>query len=191
MILNKIKRHAVTILRPSTTVDSRGQLSGSATTVVSDVPCSIEQLSGRELELARQRMANATLRVRMFSDPAWRLTTGDYLVRLTDTFTAVSATDICTSTSAHGLRDGDIIVLSTTGTLPAGLSIATRYFARDTTTTTFKLAATRDGTAIDITDTGTGTHTWYGRRIDIGYIQDPEETDLEKILTCAEEADSL
>ena len=50
---------------------------------------------------------------------------------------------------------------SSTTTLPAGLSAATNYYVRDVTTNTFKVSATVDGAAVDITDTGTGVHTWF------------------------------
>lgn len=105
-----LKRHEVNIMRSATTLDSRGQASGSPVTVVSSVPCSIEQLNGRELERARQLMADASLRVRFFYDASWSLTTKDWLERTTDS-----------------------------------------------------------------------------SKIHIGHIQDPDETDLEVTLTCAEE----
>lgn len=77
---------------------------------------------------------------------------------LTATFTAAT-TDVITS-AAHGLKNGDMIVLTTTDTLPAGLAINTVYFVIDKTTNTFKLSLTANGAPINITDTGTGTHTW-------------------------------
>lgn len=77
------------------------------------------------------------------------------------TFTA-AVTDICTKT-AHGYLTGLKVQCSTTTTLPAGLSLATDYFVIKLTADTFKLADSLAhaiaGTAIDITDTGTGTHT--------------------------------
>ena len=78
------------------------------------------------------------------------------------TFTAAT-TDICTAT-AHGLLTGDGPVrLTTTTTLPAGLALATDYYVIKLSANTFSLAASRTlayaGTAIDVTDTGTGTHT--------------------------------
>jgi len=76
----------------------------------------------------------------------------------TANFTAAT-TDIITS-NAHGLVNGNMVVLTTTDTLPAGLSTGTVYYVRDKTTNTFKLAAIKDGPAVDITDTGTGTHTF-------------------------------
>ena len=74
-------------------------------------------------------------------------------------FTANASTDVITAT-AHGLSDGDPIRLTTTGTLPAGLAASTDYYVRDKATNTFKLAASSGGTAIDITDTGSGSHYW-------------------------------
>ena len=58
---------------------------------------------------------------------------------------------------------GTKVVFSTTDTLPAGLSIETDYWAIRQSTTTIKVATTYlrawQGTVVDITDTGTGTHT--------------------------------
>lgn len=78
------------------------------------------------------------------------------------TFTAVSATDLITAT-AHGYATGLKVRATTTGTLPAGISLATDYFvirvSADTLQLATSLANALAGTAIDITDTGTGTHT--------------------------------
>lgn len=79
--------------------------------------------------------------------------------KLTRTFTAVAATNVCTSTG-HTLNNDVPVVLTSTGTLPAGLSTATIYWIVQEATNVFKLSATRGGTEIDITGTGSGTHTW-------------------------------
>jgi hypothetical protein len=81
------------------------------------------------------------------------------LAYATATFTADAGTDVCTS-AAHGLSDGHAVRLTTTDTLPGGLSLNTTYWVRDSSTNTFKLAATSGGSAIDITSAGVGTHTW-------------------------------
>lgn len=78
--------------------------------------------------------------------------------KLQAAFTAAT-TNIITS-AAHGLTNGDSLLLTTVTTLPAGLSLATKYYVIDKTTDTFKLSATPSGTEVDITDTGTGTHTF-------------------------------
>ncbi len=74
-------------------------------------------------------------------------------------FTADAATDVITST-AHGLTNTQAVILVSSTTLPAGLAANTVYYVRDATTDTFKLATSSGGIAIDITDTGTGTHKW-------------------------------
>jgi hypothetical protein len=61
------------------------------------------------------------------------------------------------------LRSGDAVTLTTTGTLPAPLSISTTYYYIYVGKLTGKLAATKSnailGTEIAITTLGTGTHT--------------------------------
>ena len=83
-----------------------------------------------------------------------------YLGKMADnpTISANASTDVITS-NAHGLVDTQIIRFAGSD-LPAGLSASTNYYVRDKTTNTFKVAASSGGTAIDITDPGSGT-TWY------------------------------
>lgn len=72
-------------------------------------------------------------------------------------FTVNAGTDVITATG-HGRSNADIVRVKSSGTLPAGLAADTDYHVRDVSGATFKLAATAGGAAIDITDTGTGTH---------------------------------
>jgi hypothetical protein len=74
------------------------------------------------------------------------------------TFTVDTSTDVCTS-NGHPFTDGDLVTVSSTTTLPSPLLVSTLYEIRDATASTFKLAATAGGPAIDLTTTGTGTHT--------------------------------
>ena len=84
-----------------------------------------------------------------------------------DTFTADDTTDICTYTSTvnipSNILTGTRVRLTTTTTLPAPLATATDYYVVKVSDTTFKLATSYAnavaGTVIDITTTGTGTHT--------------------------------
>lgn len=87
----------------------------------------------------------------------------------TANFTAAT-TDIITSNS-HGLKNGDSLVVSNSGgALPAGLATNTVYYVIEAATNTFKLSAVpianyttgqiASPKAVDITDTGTGTHTF-------------------------------
>lgn len=82
----------------------------------------------------------------------------DSAAKLSAAFTAAT-TDIITS-AAHGLSNEDLIQVSSATTLPAGLSASTDYYVRDVTTDTFKVSATMNGEAVNITDTGTGVHTF-------------------------------
>lgn len=87
------------------------------------------------------------------------------------TFTADAGTDVITvgTTFAYTSIESTVngtgrpVVLTTTGTLPAGLSTSTTYFLIRTGDLTYKLATTFAnaiaGTAIDITGAGSGTHT--------------------------------
>lgn len=84
------------------------------------------------------------------------------------TFTANAGTDVLTLSQT--IRQSGIagnlraIQFSSSGTLPAGLTAGTTYFVIDVTGTTIKVATTMQnadgGTQIDITDAGTGTHSF-------------------------------
>jgi hypothetical protein len=74
------------------------------------------------------------------------------------TFTAVAATDVITATG-HDIREGEAVTVSSGGTLPGGLDSLRVYYVRDVATNTLKLAVSRGGAVVDITSTGTGTHT--------------------------------
>lgn len=78
------------------------------------------------------------------------------------TFTADDTTDICTHSNIN-LLPYTRCQLTTTTTLPAGLSLATDYYVIKVTDLTCKFATSYAnavaGTAVNITSTGTGTHT--------------------------------
>lgn len=84
-----------------------------------------------------------------------------------DTFTADASTDTCTYTSTANIPSnillGTRVRLTTTGVLPGGLATATDYYVINSSDSTFKLSTSYAnavaGTAINITDAGTGTHT--------------------------------
>ena len=73
-------------------------------------------------------------------------------------FTAAT-NDTITSTG-HGLYNGQIVSVSSTGTLPAPLAAGTKYYVTTSAANTFKLSLTSGGTAVDITSIGSGTHTY-------------------------------
>jgi len=78
------------------------------------------------------------------------------------TFTADAGTDVCTHSNIN-LLPYTRVQLTTTTTLPAGLSLATDYYVIKVSDTTCQFATSYAnavaGTAINITDAGTGTHT--------------------------------
>lgn len=83
---------------------------------------------------------------------------------LSATVTASDTTDLITLPSADTrIRTGDGVRFTTTGTLPAPLALATTYYAIRISPITIKVATTAlnalAGTAINITTTGSGTHT--------------------------------
>lgn len=89
--------------------------------------------------------------------------TGETVNSSSGTFTADDSTDEIT-VSTNFIYTGHKLRLTTTGTLPGGLNLNTDYFIIYIDSTTLKLATSITnafaGTAIDITSTGSGTHTW-------------------------------
>jgi len=88
--------------------------------------------------------------------------------------------------TAHGLNTGDVVQLSTTGTLPSPLAAATDYYVIRVDADNFQLAASaidaEEGTPIDITTAaGGGTHTVTkqekdGRALDVYVVNDVTAT---------------
>jgi hypothetical protein len=61
------------------------------------------------------------------------------------------------TSNSHGLNNGDVIRVESTGTLPSGLEDDQHYFVRDVSINTFKLSFTRGGGNITFNGSGTGT----------------------------------
>lgn len=78
------------------------------------------------------------------------------------TFTADAATDKLLK-AAHGLANGTVMVLHSTGTLPAPLAANTAYYVVNAATNDFQVSLTEGGAPVDITSAGSGTHTYYTR----------------------------
>lgn len=78
----------------------------------------------------------------------------------TFTVTASATTDRVTAIE-HAAVLGDQVVLTSTGTLPAGLATSTRYYVVDIEPNSFRLSLSPNGPVVNITDAGTGTHTAY------------------------------
>lgn len=83
-------------------------------------------------------------------------------------FTALCPTSTVTMTiaspgvitwTAHPLLNGDVVVFTTSGALPTGITSGTSYYVINSATNTFQVAASRGGTAINTTGSQSGTHT--------------------------------
>jgi len=99
------------------------------------------------------------MNVRLEDTLTSRLRGGSFTGQSSYTFVSDYTWDGYLSTG-HALTDGMAVQLTTTGTLPAGLSLATTYFVVDSTVgAQFFLSETHGGPVIDITDDGSGTHT--------------------------------
>ena len=87
-----------------------------------------------------------------------------------------ASTTLLTST-AHGLENGDALTLTVTSevgdALPTGLSTTTRYYVINATANTFELSLTIGGSAVEFSDDGQGTFTYWlkGKTI---YVADYE-----------------
>lgn len=82
---------------------------------------------------------------------------------LSGTVSAVTTGADSLTINNHPFNVGERVYITSTATLPGGLSALVQYFIIDTNTNTIKLATTKAnaiaGTAIDITSTGSGTIT--------------------------------
>lgn len=97
-------------------------------------------------------------------------------------FTVDAGTDVFTSVG-HGLSNGDAVNLTTTGVLPAPLTTSTTntttgvvtetiYWVIAAATDTFQLSTSPGGSAVNVTDTGTGTHSFQKRGQFVGTFKD-------------------
>lgn len=78
----------------------------------------------------------------------------------TGTITISNASPAVCTLNSHGLLDNDTITLTTTGSLPTGLSTGVTYYVVNKAANTFQLSLTRGGTAINTSSNGSGTHTF-------------------------------
>lgn len=82
----------------------------------------------------------------------------DYRAGYIAPFTANADTNTFTS-AGHDLSDGDPVPIQNSGgSLPAGLDADTTYYVVNATTDTFQLATSEGGSAVAVTDAGSGTH---------------------------------
>ncbi len=85
--------------------------------------------------------------------------------RSADTFTANAGTDVVTF--SNFLPANNVaLTLTSTGTLPGGLSAGTTYYTVASSGFTAQLSTSLGGSAVNITDAGTGVHTASGNMSD-------------------------
>jgi hypothetical protein len=83
------------------------------------------------------------------------------------TVTSVNTGTNFITKNVHGLNNGDVIGFTTTTTLPSPLAANTNYYVVNKGTNNFQVSTTSGGSAVDITTTGTGTHSFHYRRTQI------------------------
>lgn len=76
----------------------------------------------------------------------------------------------CVVTGTVALANGTAVILQTTGRLPTGLLVGTTYYVVNTSGTTYNLAATPGGPAINTTGTQTGNHAISNRGINLAQL---------------------
>lgn len=77
----------------------------------------------------------------------------------TSTVTITNASPAVVSWATHGQADGTPVVFTTTGALPTGLTAGQVYYIGGSAAGTFKVAETPDGTPLNTSSAGSGTHT--------------------------------
>lgn len=83
----------------------------------------------------------------------------DTLVYNSSTVTLTIASPCVVTWASHGIPNGYGVQITTTGTLPTGLTAGTTYYVINATTNTFQLSATKGGSAINTSGSQSGTHT--------------------------------
>jgi len=99
--------------------------------------------------------------------------------------TANATTDFITF-AGHNLKNDDQVTFLSTTTLPAGLTTGVEYFIINRTPNTFQVSTATGGSNVDITDTGTGTHTlrrgiWFRWGTDVDVVRSPITGDTKEM----------
>jgi len=108
--------------------------------------------------------APAKAHVTLFKQDVDAVTLNTHLLawvsRSKQTVTSDFGTDEKLDATAHGLVNTDrVIVTSSAGDVPAGLSQDVVYYVVNKTTNDFEVSLTSGGSAVNITDNGSGTHS--------------------------------
>ena len=104
-----------------------------------------------------------------------------YTAGYTTTFSTSYATDLVTVGNVVFADTNRVRVTTDSGDLPAGISTNTDYYVVSTSGSTLKLSATSGGSAVTLTDDGTGTH--YIGFADRGNVPDRVISAVKLVLT--------
>lgn len=102
---------------------------------------------------------NAVALVNILGGGTIDISTRDPAPAYTSAVTITNASPSVITWSAHGMVNGDMVRLSTTGALPAGFEIDTTYYIVNKTINTFQLSISSGGAAINTSSAGSGTQT--------------------------------
>lgn len=109
-------------------------------------------------------------RVRYASLAGGTSTNVDYTILADDTFTSVATGTENITVTAHNFVTSDKVRLTTGGTFPSPLATGTDYFVINVDANNIQLATTNDlaidGTPVNLTTAGTGTHTIIPQQFD-------------------------
>lgn len=91
----------------------------------------------------------------------------------TSVVTMTIASPCVVTWTGNAFQNNDPIFITTTGALPTGLSVSTKYYVKGVSGNTFNLSATPGGAAINTTGSQSGTHTgtnapWEGAAVGNG-----------------------
>jgi len=101
------------------------------------------------------------------ADNSHGATDGDYVTFFgatalsQQTFTVTIASPAVVTPASYVPANGTVVILSTTGALPTGLTAGVQYYVVNATGSTFELANVPNGTPINTSGTQSGTHSVY------------------------------
>lgn len=102
----------------------------------------------------------------------WESGSAPTLLDTQQDFTTDFGVDDKLDITGHGFQNGERVHTTTSGVHPAGLNADIIYFVINKTTDDFELSLTLGGSAIDIADDGTGTHTVHSGENKLVFITD-------------------
>ena len=123
---------------------------------------SLAEKIDKDMVFANSSGTGATTNYQPMTMTGASVTSGVVSVTMTPyskTFTVTAPPTTTIDSLAHGFNNDDLVVLTTTTTLPSPLSINTIYYVINASTDTFSLSSVLGGAAIELTSTGSGTHT--------------------------------